>query len=54
LIGTQINLPGCVLVRSRIGSSGLCEQDPGRHGSDLKLNFGYVVEDIKTHHLQKE
>jgi hypothetical protein len=31
-----------------------CEEDPGRLGPDLKLNFAYVVEDINTHLLQKE
>jgi hypothetical protein len=47
LIGTRIDLPGHVLVRCRTGSSGRSEQDPGLLGSDLKLNFGYAVEDIK-------
>jgi hypothetical protein len=54
LIETRIDIPGRVLVRSRTGSSARCEQDPGRLGSDLMLNFGYVVHDIKTHLLQKE
>jgi hypothetical protein len=54
LIGTRMDLPGRALVGSRTGSSGQCEADPGRLGSYLKLNFGYVVEDINTHHLQKE
>jgi hypothetical protein len=42
------------LVGSRIGSSGSCEVDPARLSYDLKLNFVYVVEDIKVHHLRKE
>jgi hypothetical protein len=54
LIGTRMDLPGRALIGSRTGSSGQCEADPGRLGSDLKLNFGYVVEDINTHLLQKE
>jgi hypothetical protein len=54
LIGTRMDLPGRALVGSRTGSSGQCEADPGRLGSDLKLNFGYVVEDINLHLLQKE
>jgi hypothetical protein len=54
LIGTWMDLPGRALVGSRTGSSGQCEADPGRLGFDLKLNFGYVVEDINTHLLQKE
>jgi hypothetical protein len=54
LIGTRMDLPGRVLVGSRTGSSGQCQADPGRLGSDIKLNFGYVVEDINTHLLQKE
>jgi hypothetical protein len=49
-----MDLPGRALVGSRTGSSGQCEADPGRLGSYLKLNFGYVVEDINTHLLQKE
>jgi hypothetical protein len=54
LIGTWMDLPGRALVGSITGSSGQCEEDPGRLRSDLKLNFGYVVEDINTHLLQKE
>jgi hypothetical protein len=54
LIGTQLDFPGRALVGSRTGSSGQCEADPGRLRSDLKLNFGYVVEDINMHLLQKE
>jgi hypothetical protein len=54
LIGTRMDLPGHALVGSRTGSSGQCKADPGRLGSDLKLTFGYVVEDINTHLLQKE
>jgi hypothetical protein len=42
------------LVGSSTGSSGRCKIDPGRIVHDLKLNFEYFVEDIKTHHLQKE
>jgi hypothetical protein len=53
-IGTRIDLSRSALVGSRIGSSGRCEADPGCLGSDLKLNFGYVVEYIKTHFLQNE
>jgi hypothetical protein len=49
-----MDLPGSALVGSRTGSSGQCEADPGRLGSDLKLNFGYAVENINTHLLQKE
>jgi hypothetical protein len=54
LIGTWIDLPGSVLVRSRTGSSDQCELDLGCLGSDLKLKFGYVLDDIKMHLLQKE
>jgi hypothetical protein len=54
LIGTQMDLPGRALVGSRTGSSGQCEADPGRLGSDLKRNFEYVVEDNNMHLLQKE
>jgi hypothetical protein len=54
LIGTPMDLQGRALVGSRTGSSGQCEADPGRLGSNLKLNFGYVVEDINMHLLQKE
>jgi hypothetical protein len=54
LIGTWLDLPGRALVGSRTGSSSQCEADPGRLGSDLKLNFRYVVEGINTHLLQKE
>jgi hypothetical protein len=54
LIGTRMNLPGRALVGSRTGISGQCEADPGRLGSDLRLNFGYVVEDINIHLLQNE
>jgi hypothetical protein len=54
LIGTRMDLPGCALVGSRTGSSDQFKADPGRLGSDLKLNFGYVVEDINAHLLQKE
>jgi hypothetical protein len=54
LIGTQMDLPGSALVESRTGSSSQCKADPGRLRSYLKLNFGYVVEDIKMHLLQKE
>jgi hypothetical protein len=54
LIGTRMDLPGHVLVGSKTGSSSQCEADPSRLGSDLKLNFGYVVEDINTHLLQNE
>jgi hypothetical protein len=54
LIGTRMDLPGRALVGSRTVSSGQCEADLGCLGSDLKLNFGYVVEDINTHLLQKE
>jgi hypothetical protein len=54
LIGTQMDLPGRALGGSRTESSGQCEADPGRLGYDLKLNFGYVAEDINTHLLQKE
>jgi hypothetical protein len=54
LIGTGIDLPGRALVGCRTESSGQCKVDPARLGYDLKLNFGYVVEDIKMHDLQKE
>jgi hypothetical protein len=54
LIGTRMDLPGRALDGSRTGSSGQCEADPGRLGSDLKLNFRFVVEDINMHLLQKE
>jgi hypothetical protein len=54
LIGTWIDLPGRALVGCRTGSSGQCEVDATRINYDLKLNFGYVVEDIEVHHLQKE
>jgi hypothetical protein len=54
LIGTQVDLPRRALVGCRTRSSSQCKVDPARLGSDLKLNFGYVVEDIKTCHLQKE
>jgi hypothetical protein len=54
LIGIRIDLPGRALVGSRTGSNGQCEVDPVYLGYDLKLHFGYVVEDIKVHHLQKE
>jgi hypothetical protein len=54
LIGTRMDLAGRALVGSRTASSGQCEADPGRLGSDLKLNSGYVIEDINTHLLQKE
>jgi hypothetical protein len=50
----MMDLPGRALVGSRTGSSDQCEADPARLGTDLKLNFGYVVEDINTHLLQKE
>jgi hypothetical protein len=46
LNGTHIDLPGRALVGSRTGSSGLCEADPGRLMSYLKLNFGYGVEEM--------
>jgi hypothetical protein len=49
-----MDLPGRALVGSRTGSSGQCEADPGRLGSDLKRNFEYVVEDNNMHLLQKE
>jgi hypothetical protein len=54
LIGTWMDLPGRALVGSMTGISGQCEADPGRLGSELKLNFGYVVEYINMHLLQKE
>jgi hypothetical protein len=54
LIGTRMDVPGRALVGSTTGSSGQCEADTGRLGSDLKLNFGYVVEHINMHLLQKE
>jgi hypothetical protein len=54
LIGTWIDLPGRALVGSRPGSNGQCEVDPSRLSYNLNLNFGYVVEDIKMHHLQKD
>jgi hypothetical protein len=54
LIGTRIDLPGRALVGSRTGSRGQCEVDPAGLSYDLKLNFGYVVEDITAHHLQEE
>jgi hypothetical protein len=54
LIGIRMDLPGRALVGSRTGSSGQCEADPDRLRSDIKLNFGYVVEDINTHLHQKE
>jgi hypothetical protein len=50
----MMNLPGRALVGSRTGSSSQCEADLGRLEPDLKLNFGYVVEDINTYFLQKE
>jgi hypothetical protein len=53
LIGTRMDLPRRALVGSRTGSSGQCEADPDRLGSDIKLDFRYVVEDINTHLLQK-
>jgi hypothetical protein len=49
-----MDLPGRALVGSRTGSSSQCEADPGRLRSDLKLNFGYGLEDINMHLLQKE
>jgi hypothetical protein len=54
LIGTRMDLPGSALVGSRAGSSSQCEADPSRLGSYLRLNFWYVVADIKMHLLQKE
>jgi hypothetical protein len=54
VIGTRIDLPGRALVGSSTGSSGQYEADPGRLRSHLKLKFGYVVENINTHLLQKE
>jgi hypothetical protein len=54
LIGTRMDLPGRALIGSRTGSSGQCEADPDRLRSDIKLNFGYVVEDINKHLIQKE
>jgi hypothetical protein len=53
-IRKRIELTGSALFGSSTGSSSQCEADPGLLGSDLKLNFGYVVEDIKTHLLKKE
>jgi hypothetical protein len=50
----MIDLPENVLVGSKTGSSDRCKANPGHLGSDIKLNFGYVVEDIKTHILPKE
>jgi hypothetical protein len=49
-----MDLPGRALIGSRTGSSGQCEADPDRLRSDIKLNFGYVVEDINKHLIQKE
>jgi hypothetical protein len=49
-----MDLPERALVESRTGSSGQCEADPGCLVSDLKLNFGYVIEYINTHLLQNK
>jgi hypothetical protein len=54
LIGTWTNIQGRVLVRSRTGSYGRRKHDPGCLRSGHKVTVGYVVEDIKMHHLQKE
>jgi hypothetical protein len=54
LIGIPIDLLGSGQVRSRTGSGSRFEDDPGRLGSPMDLNLGYVVEDFKAHHLQKE
>jgi hypothetical protein len=53
LIRTRIDLLGRVLVISRIGAATHSNKMLVASGENVKLNFGYAVEDIKTHHLQK-